>query len=417
MYNKKDREIIIENKLIRFWYQARDGKAFFEKTRRHKYRHLIREVFFTKYHLDVEGVNNADAIFFISTPRPDLLEHFNSIYESCDLSKVLITTKIERHFHLTGLKAMLSCFSIFIANKDFYIDEYDDDANVIEAKKMVIPFWGRIYLWAFYSQIILMLKKVETHIYGKKIAVVLNDCMSDEALFVEMAKKLGITTVCCQEGMFCDNPNNKKDLPTMYLDQTSDYYILWGKYTQKLFLKYNKECYSFVCGDPFINKNESNVVEKWCCVCDVPPFHQINQEMIDIVTKVAVTKNKKVDIRLHPQERGRENSYSINHEICRFVHEDLRYEAVFTHTSTMFYIFSAQGIKAYRYLTAYSKVMPGSNEMEFTNTKELERLLLTEDETSNNVNEYVAYIAEDAKEKYRETFRKIILLHEERFKA
>ena len=251
------------------------------------------------------------------------------------------------------------------------------------------------------------------------MAVVLNDCMAEEAIFVEMAKENGISTICCQEGMFCDNPNNKIDLPTMYLEQTSDYYILWGNYTEKLFHKYNKECRSFVCGDPFIKRNEGKPTGKWCVICDVPPFHNFNQEMIDIVTKAATVHNKRVDIRLHPQERGRENSYRVNSKICQFTIENSRYEAVFTHTSTMYYTFKAQGINAYRYLTAYSKKMPSENETIFTDNEELEEVMIRNmgSDKKENVSEYIAYIADDAREKYRETFRKIIWSNDERIKS
>lgn len=420
MYSRKrSKKICIDNKLIRFWYLARDGKAFWEKNLGVKCKHLVRGIFFTAYSFEIKGDESADTIFFVGSPRKDILEHFYAIYESCDISKSLIITNTKRRFNVTGLIDMISNFSVFAICKEFVINEYDDAANVISSKKMIIPFWGRIYLWAFYSQILAMMKKINEYLLEKKMAVVLNDCMAEEALFVQMAKRNDVITVCCQEGMFCDNPNNKIDLPTMYLEQTSDYYILWGNFTEKLYHKYNNECRAFVCGDPFIKKSFGESTGKWCVVCDVPPFHNYNQEMIDIVTKVAIMHNRSVDIRLHPQERGRENSYRVNESICKFVIDDSHYDAVFTHMSTMYYTFMAQGINTYRFLTEYSRKMPAENETAFANIKELELIMdrNLEKDKNHKTNEYLAFIADDAKEKYKETFRKIIGSNYERVKS
>ncbi len=398
----------IDNKLMLFWYYARNGRAFLGKKLSYKICLIVRACFFTIRRYKISG--NGQVLFYMANPRKDLLEYFMSIFDSCDLEKCFAESEVSYGFTLQGLLSMIKCFGIYKNNNEVIISTYKKDGEKSREETITIPFWGRIYLWAYFAGIYRITSSIINECGDLKGLVVLNDSMAEEGVFVEMAKRHNNTTVCCQEGFFVDDPNNRIILQTHYLSPTSDYYVVWGEYTKKLFMKYNSDYNIYIGGNPaleVVDGLDSTPIERWCVIFDVPSLSEYNQQLINIVTNVAISYNKKIDIRLHPQERETRTTYDIDKNVCSFEYKDLVYERYFAHSSSMIYTMMAQGFSIFVLITDYSKVLPREGLLTFTDEDSLINMINTAETMKNGGESYIKYVGKEARNRYNELFNVI----------
>ena len=113
---------------------------------------------------------------------------------------------------------------------------------------------------------------------------------------------------------------------------------------------------------------------------------------------------KKVALRIHPQEFGREDNYIIDESVCSFGRPE--YPSVcFGHTSTMLNVCLAQGILTLKYRSD----VPSNEYCEdlmFSDAQEILRILgSVEDVDPRSLAEpYIKYIGDEASRKYSEFF-------------
>lgn len=388
-----------------YWYQAISGNIFWNSSLINSIKYIIRELFYKHYEYSLSK-SNAEILFYIHDTRDDIIDHFRSIYESCDENKSFFTNKNVFGFTLKNIRIVLKRIKILFQHRDINLYDYDRDGNVSNIRHHKIPILGRIHLWIYLAKINDLLECVENNYGAMKILVVLSDIWTEEDIFVNRCKERNVYTICCQQGIFYDNPNEHRSPELGFLYQNSDVYFLWGQNTVDLYIKYNRECKAYIVGNPDVKKAGVKS-DKWCIVLDYRIMEKYNQEVINIVTDIAKKENKSIDIRPHPFDREDLQHYDIDKELCKYNVENVDYEVIFCHTSSMIYRFLACNIPVFQYETVESKDTIMDQRISFRNKNDLEtKIKKIEDIDFKKIGKPIlSYVDNEASEKYRAMFR------------
>lgn len=343
----------MNNRFKLFWYYSRimeNSEGLLNKLWR-----ILKEIILSGYYLTSFGANKkCETLFFTSISRKDHVDLFSKIYGTCGKVKSIIQVNHVRRISAKTLYFALLNKRIFCETKNVMVPDIGGDNNLLQTKLETIPFLDRVLMFVKYCKILCIVTKIcNNEFYGATQLVVLCDALVIENVLIVAAQKRGIHVVCCQHGLYTDNLAERSYDSLNYYDLPSDDYLVWGETTKKLFLKYNNNLRVHICGNPSlsIDPNIDQTRNLWCIILDQPRYHQYNQKMIEVVSAVATELDKKVIIRIHPQEKGKESSYQIDREICLFDSDSDRAEMIFGHTSTMLYTYLLKGYPTFKYLS------------------------------------------------------------------
>lgn len=375
--------------ITKLLYADRYGVSKLSPSALEKRREVVTHDFLHS-RIDLAQVKSGDIVFFRSLVRDDYKEMFHAIINASGISSpVIIEDYICRQKPAT-LNIAASRF--MLKSQDLYdlIEETDGLTRAI--------LFVRLCLYGF---ILEHFREVRP-----RAVIFFADMQPTEHLLAWYFRKQGVTTVTMQHGLYVDYGGFDTVNTINYLHQPSEYFLSWGPETSELIARHHPGTKIVECGKPLIF-NADPPAE--CTKADRPyvailldqkPFHQQNEEMIDIVRAHALRKGLDVRVRFHPSLPKQEilKKYQGIREQLHFT------DAAFVvgHTSSMIYEAISLGCRVMRYITDVPAVsLPSS--CEFSTLAELESGLAVPQQKDLSPRYFTA-IGNDAVLKYRQFF-------------
>lgn len=131
--------------------------------------------------------------------------------------------------------------------------------------------------------------------------VVLSDAQPYDAAMVLRGKYDAVKTITLQHALFSEAQKSCIELEN-YLLIPSDYALVWGEHTKRLFSKYNTGSKSIIVGNPIIKDEEEKTDNYIGLIFDSPMLKDENIRMAEIVSSYAVDRNMKLFIKIHPDD-------------------------------------------------------------------------------------------------------------------
>lgn len=389
----------INERFNTFWYYGRKRNGKWENVKA-----IVKLIFFEQYFFEKPS-DKINTFFFICHPRKDYLKFFTSVQDCCEAKNHMLVGRTNKKFSLTALKYVFRYGKLFSDLCSISIPDTNAKEPLTSTTAIHLSLIERINLFAHYVCIGKFVEQiVKDNFYGAKKVVVMADAWMEESLLIEEAKKKGIYTICCQHGLFLDKPNEETTDKVNYYHLPADKYLLWGEKTKALFQKYNPDVNVSICGNISVDVNSNTCQDEtiWCVLLDQPIYHKYNQRMISIVEEIAQKQQKKVILRIHPLEKGMEDTYRINSLVTAFDDDSDRAGIIFGHTSTMVLIYLLKGYPVYKFK---SDIISNFNDeiLSFSDEEELELKM----KKNENINfaafayPFFTYYGEEAKKQYR----------------
>jgi len=330
--------------------------------------------------------SNIEFLFIKTQVRKDYNQLFNEIASQCSYKKHI------QDIHLSyGLNAHF--LAIFFSKGDLLynlIKKYGW-LNGIYLYVIAIRSLGALYI----------LKPIKF-----KNLVVFSDVQHVENLIVQYCNMKNIKTVTMQHGLYIDY----NDMPNInmlnYIDVSSKCLLAWGESTEELFKKYNEEIEISICGKPIsLNQSCSEKDNNLIGVAfDQPMFRDFNKIMLRIAYKIALQKNMKVVVRLHPADDHKYYDYDIN--LTQLESDASKASYILAHTTTMIYEYLALGYKVFKFRSDVP-----ANEIDeaiiFGSAEELANKLDMNFDFYKESLRHIGYVGDESKMKYKEFFDKL----------
>lgn len=397
-------------KIVLFWYLCYEGRVFWKNNFFLKIKLLVKEIFFRQYDLEISkdtDMKRINALFYIRSTRLDTTQHLKAIYNCYKDNALFVKGSSIFSFTLKNIVSLLVFWKSMKFVKEVELVDFYDDGIVKNIKKKKIPFLGRVHLYVYLSKIKQANLKLRKYYESIKGIVVLSDIWPEENLIMQDIDRTRVTTICCQEGFWYDEPNLHNGSELAFIYPTSDLYLFWGEKTEKLYKKYNN-IKSRIVGEPYV-RILRNSIDRWCLILDNSTMHIYNQELINIVSQVAKEYHKKVDLRLHPFDRKNIASYEIDLDVFNPTYEEALYEASFCHTSSTLVLVLAMGIPTFQYKTRYSEDKIIDERICFSDINQLQLKMKKLDsiDFKEIVQNDLKFIDKEADKQYREVFAQI----------
>jgi len=230
-----------------------------------------------------------DFCFLRTLDRKDYAELFWDVHNQCSASKIVINA-LEARSPISDEKAYQ-----FLVERAQVLYQYISEEN---PKLRQCLFLTLVYL--FYSVDALLTNSF-------KVLVVFADMQPLDHLAVAVAKILGIKTVTLQHGLYVDYTGYQTVNSANYLNQNADYFLAWGRATQKLIERYNSKTIVLNCGKPRLSRGFSTPENDESTghilvVLDQPSFIEQNMIMLEIIDRWAQEQNREVRIKVHPMD-------------------------------------------------------------------------------------------------------------------
>jgi hypothetical protein len=277
-FSKEEIESVIFCDL--FFLKNRDDKDldYFKKKWLNDFLHL---------NLNVPENENGEILFFRSLVRDDYKHLFHSIISAADeIPKIIVEDYIsEKNIFNIGASKFLTKISFNIKYFNFVEEKY------------------RLLIFIKFSQYLYMITMLERNNFAN--LVLFSDMQPVECLASIYFKKIGVTTVSLQHGLYIDYGDFDTVNVVNYKVQPSNYFLAWGDNTKKLIEKYNKSAEVYVCGKPDLLEtkvvNHRPSIQKIFVICDQEIFQKHNIDLIQIVSDYCASKvDWSFNVKFHP---------------------------------------------------------------------------------------------------------------------
>lgn len=304
-------------------------------------------------------VKDGDIVFFRSLVRNDYHQGFHAVIQASGIQNPVIIED-----YTTGSKLQ----RVNPATSRFILDNQKLFAQINEADGFKrAALFIRLCKYTF----------IKHHFKNVKprLVVLHADMQPVEYLLACHFRSLGVTTVTLQHGLYVDYGDYDTINKINYLHQPSEYFLSWGPSTSELIRRHHPDTKIIECGKPLIFSADppfgaKSIRPYIAILLDQKPFHQQNEEMIEIVQAYALRKGLDVRVRLHPSlpKAAILSKYPFLTEQLHFTDAQM----VVGHTSTMIYEALALGCHVMRFATEIPAISLPANS-EFRTLEEMEK--------------------------------------------
>lgn len=356
---------------------------------------LINNLFFKKN--QITGDNN-EIIWMITLKRNDYLQLFQRILGQIAYSSSEINISQIRCINFT---AFISFF--------FHLYEFPKlrkiDLSIEGENKYTLSFKEQVMLYLYNLQFYDIVRAMKRHgTEGVNAFVSLCDTWNPENAIVKYLNKKGITTITCQHAVYRPDVTESCIDILNLIDVPSKIRLAWGDVHNTIFEKYSPGVKNILCGNPLIEANTSEIIQKTIGVAtDYQLFKEYNAKLLKIVQRFAEENSYTVKWRKHPNDSV--ENYTFNKSIIKLDSNLDDCEFIVAHTTTMFFSYLARGIKAIRYKSDVP-FFDLDESIQFSNQKEFDDIVRDIDniDFSQISKSFIECIGEESKAKYNGFF-------------
>lgn len=322
----------------------------------------MRDFLMSRYTLP--AVKDGDVVFFRSLVRDDYKEMFHAVIDASGVKKPVVIEDYKDRPAPAELNRAASRYMLKAQDLWDFIDEPDGLMRSI--------------LFTRLNHYMFILNHFQT--VRPAAVVFFADMQPTEHLLSWYLRKQGVKTITLQHGLYVDYTGYKTINCINYLHQPSEYFLSWGPETSRLISRHHPKNKIIECGKPLIFEAAPPAGHKdrpyIALLLDQMPFHEQNEEMIEMARTFALRKGLDVRVRFHPSLPKQEimKKYPGMTEQRHFTDA----YCVIGHTSSLLYEALALGCKVLRYATDIPAIRLPENS-EFTTLREMEvRLSMTQ---------------------------------------
>lgn len=395
---ENDREVLFELACITAWSESKSGFKRFLKTVK-----SVARVCLTKYELCGE---QHKWMFMDTVPRKDHRYFFELVKEQCTYDKGEFTWIKSRTINLRGFCDLFRYLVKFGNLKNFEVPAISDNPN--NFKYIPETFSEHVMLYVDLIDNLQMKYAMEKYDWsGIEKLVTLYDIGKPEHFAVIKANEMGCKTVVLSHG--CMWPFfDCREFPTFNMYKIPSRYLLaLGSNIIEPSKRLMSDPEIIICGQLMIDEQEYNPQENvLAIVCDIHAHMYENTAMINIAQRYAKENGMQVYIRLHPGDR--ESNYIIDRDVCRFERNLDNAGVIIAYTSSMIFLYMAQGKRVMRYVgSQHFYSMPDS--ILFDDYEEFaDKVKNIKDMNFKElITDYIDCIGKESAEKYRKAFEYI----------
>lgn len=342
-----------------------------------------------------------ECTFFYFMTRNDHIDRFRKIYRVFPRKKCICTLKKCIRLNFENIIYMFKDIRYISNINEFNV--FDDKDVKINSFLFKIIFYVKLI---HYNSLAKYYKSLD--LSGMKCLIVYCDTCIEEYLFVKEANAQGKKTVTCQHGFYPVDLSLNTIHVLNYWNAPSKYALVWGEITGSQYNKYSPNTKVLYCGDMnLFGRNFDRIKNTIGILMDIPANKSYNQNMINIVERVAIKHKMKVWIRIHPTDNI--SGYNINSKVSSFKSDNENAEFFVAHTSTMLFSCIAEGRNIFVYKSDM-KFYDLDDKICFSDSIELEDCMgrLNQINWKKIIEPFYCCIGNEAKQKYIDFFNEYL---------